>query len=80
MAPFSWPRPQRIDECFDAGAAQFLTKPLDGAQLLRTIDQALNAAATGFDPALGKPIYSLDVDVLPGAGATPVRHFVLSFS
>ena len=35
-------RPQRIDECFDAGAAQFLTKPLDGAQLLRTIDQALN--------------------------------------
>ncbi len=22
-------RPQRIDECFDAGAAQFLTKPLD---------------------------------------------------
>ena len=35
-------RPQRIDECFDAGATQFLTKPLDGQQLLRTIDQALN--------------------------------------
>ena len=27
-------RPQRIDECFDAGAAQFLTKPLDAQQTL----------------------------------------------
>ena len=36
-------RPQRIDECFDAGATQFLTKPLDGAQLLRAIDDALKA-------------------------------------
>ena len=36
-------RPQRIDECFDAGAAQFLTKPLDGQQVLRAIDQALNS-------------------------------------
>ena len=35
-------RPQRIDECFDAGASQFLTKPLDGAQLLRVIDDTLN--------------------------------------
>ncbi len=36
-------RPQRIDECFDAGAAQFLTKPLDPLQALRAIDDALNA-------------------------------------
>ena len=36
-------RPQRIDECFDAGAAQFLTKPLDARQTLRVIDDALNA-------------------------------------
>ena len=36
-------RPQRIDECFDAGAAQFLTKPLDAQQVLRAIDQALNS-------------------------------------
>ncbi len=36
-------RPQRIDECFDAGATQFLTKPLDGQQLLRVIDEALKA-------------------------------------
>ena len=36
-------RPQRIDECFDAGATQFLTKPLDGQQVLRAIDEALKA-------------------------------------
>ena len=30
-------RPQRIDECFDAGASQFLTKPLDIAQLRRVL-------------------------------------------
>ncbi len=35
-------RPQRIDDCFDAGASQFLTKPLDAQQVLRAIDQALN--------------------------------------
>ena len=34
-------RPQRIDECFDAGAAQFLTKPLDPQLTLRTIDASL---------------------------------------
>ena len=34
-------RPQRIDECFDAGAAQFLTKPLDTQQTLRAIDESL---------------------------------------
>ena len=34
-------RPQRIDECFDAGAAQFLTKPLDPQRTLRTIDASL---------------------------------------
>ena len=34
-------RPQRIDECFDAGAAQFLTKPLDPQLALRTIDASL---------------------------------------
>ena len=34
-------RPQRIDECFDAGAAQFLTKPLDPQQTLRAIDESL---------------------------------------
>ena len=34
-------RPQRIDECFDAGAAQFLTKPLDPHLTLRTIDASL---------------------------------------
>ena len=34
-------RPQRIDECFDAGASQFLTKPFDGQQVLRAIDEAL---------------------------------------
>ena len=36
-------RPQRIDECFDAGASQFLTKPLDPKATLRAIDDALNA-------------------------------------
>jgi PAS domain S-box-containing protein len=36
-------RPQRIDECFDAGAAQFLTKPLDAQQTLRAIDDSLDA-------------------------------------
>ncbi|MDO9286568.1 MAG: ATP-binding protein [Aquabacterium sp.] len=36
-------RPQRIDECFDAGAAQFLTKPLDAKQVLRAIDECLGA-------------------------------------
>ena len=34
-------RPQRIDECFDAGASQFLTKPLDAQQALRAIDESL---------------------------------------
>jgi PAS domain S-box-containing protein len=34
-------RPQRIDDCFDAGAAQFLTKPLDAQQTLRAIDESL---------------------------------------
>lgn len=36
-------RPQRIDECFDAGAAQFLTKPLDAPTTLRAIDDGLQA-------------------------------------
>ena len=36
-------RPQRIDECFDAGASQFLTKPLDAQQTLRAIDESLDA-------------------------------------
>ena len=36
-------RPQRIDECFDAGASQFLTKPLEPKATLRAIDDALNA-------------------------------------
>ena len=34
-------RPQRIDECFEAGAAQFLTKPLDAQQMLRAVDDGL---------------------------------------
>ena len=34
-------RPQRIDECFDAGAAQYLSKPLDPQRTLRTIDASL---------------------------------------
>ena len=34
-------RPQRIDECFDAGAAQFLTKPLDAQQVLQAVDDGL---------------------------------------
>jgi CheY-like chemotaxis protein/two-component sensor histidine kinase len=37
-------RPQRIDECFDAGATQFLTKPLDRMRLLRAVDDALKAS------------------------------------
>jgi CheY-like chemotaxis protein len=36
-------RPQRIDECFDAGATQFLAKPLDAQQLLQAVDTALHA-------------------------------------
>jgi CheY-like chemotaxis protein len=36
-------RPQRIDECFDAGAAQFLSKPLDTHITLRAIAEALAA-------------------------------------
>ena len=36
--------PARIDECFDAGALQYLTKPVDVQQLLRAIDDALRAA------------------------------------
>ena len=36
-------RPQRIDDCFDAGATQFLTKPLEPQQVLRAIDEALKA-------------------------------------
>lgn len=36
-------RPQRIDACFDAGAAQFLTKPLDPNLTLRAIDDSLGA-------------------------------------
>jgi PAS domain S-box-containing protein len=36
-------RPQRIDECFDAGATHFLTKPLDPKQTLRAIDDSLGA-------------------------------------
>ncbi len=34
-------RPQRIDDCFDAGAAQFLTKPLAPQQTLRAIAEGL---------------------------------------
>ena len=34
-------RPDLIDQCFDAGAAQFLTKPLDAQQTLRAIDTCL---------------------------------------
>ena len=36
-------RPQRIDACFDAGAAQFLSKPLEPQQVLRAVDDGLNA-------------------------------------
>ena len=36
-------RPQRIDACFEAGAAQFLSKPLDPQQVLRAVDDGLNA-------------------------------------
>jgi len=34
--------PQRIDDCFDAGATAYLTKPLDAAPLLSAVDAALN--------------------------------------
>ena len=36
--------PARIDECFEAGATDYLTKPLDAAPLLRAVDDALKAA------------------------------------
>ena len=36
-------RPDRIDACFDAGAAAFFSKPLDPAPLLRALDEALQA-------------------------------------
>ena len=35
-------RPQRIDDCFEAGAAQFLSKPLDPQQVLQAVDDGLN--------------------------------------
>ncbi len=34
-------QPSRIDECIDAGALNYLTKPIDGPQLLRAVDGAL---------------------------------------
>ncbi len=34
-------RPQRIDDCIDAGASQFLAKPIDGGLLLRAVEMAL---------------------------------------
>jgi len=34
-------RPDRIDQCFDAGATAFFSKPLDPAPLLRALDEAL---------------------------------------
>ncbi|MEK8050267.1 ATP-binding protein [Ideonella sp. DXS22W] len=34
-------RPQRIDDCIDAGAAQFLAKPIDAGLLLRAVEGAL---------------------------------------
>jgi PAS domain S-box-containing protein len=34
-------RPQRIDDCFNAGATQFLSKPLAPQQTLRAIDESL---------------------------------------
>ncbi len=36
--------PARIDECFDAGALQYLTKPVDVQQLLHAVDDALRSA------------------------------------
>ncbi len=36
-------RPQRIDDCFEAGAAQFLSKPLQPQQVLRAVDEGLNS-------------------------------------
>ena len=36
-------RPERIDECIDAGALNYLTKPLDTQRLLRAVDDALRA-------------------------------------
>ena len=35
--------PQRIDECFDAGATNYLTKPLEAAPLLQAIDAGLDS-------------------------------------
>jgi signal transduction histidine kinase len=35
--------PARIDECFDAGALHYLTKPVDVQQLLHAVDDALRA-------------------------------------
>ena len=35
-------RPQRIDDCFEAGAAQFLSKPLEPQQVLQAVDDGLN--------------------------------------
>lgn len=34
-------RPERIDQCFDAGATAFFSKPLDPGPLLRAVDDAL---------------------------------------
>ena len=34
-------RPERIDQCFDAGATAFFSKPLDPGPLLRAVDEAL---------------------------------------
>lgn len=36
-------QPARIDECFDAGALHYLTKPVDVQQLLHAVDDALRA-------------------------------------
>ena len=33
--------PERIDECFDLGALNYLTKPIDPQQLLRAVDDGL---------------------------------------
>ncbi|MDT7835754.1 ATP-binding protein [Aquabacterium sp. OR-4] len=37
-------RPQRIDDCIEAGAAQFLAKPIDAGLLLRAVEAALKGA------------------------------------